>query len=275
MLKIHFLFAGLIVAMCFGACVTTKKIDASLKGAKFSIDNYYSGPSSRVPDITLPGNINIDVDEVTGPSGMPPGSFSKRTAILVLPLIFYYRFQTNHLVTIGSGGFDQPLAYSFRYRLEGLLELQKDTILRESSEHYSLSIDLQSCSIQGSYAHGTWYSLNVSGLIDYVKPSSEVRIRWVLSGPNEAVAAGTIQVLLKSATRRKIMVTIISNGQRRQITENDGMIAPVEVLYADEYNVLSGGHLYRIVGTFSAGLNIAAEELVRELNKYFTAKSKN
>lgn len=265
--RLSSLLASISITLLLSGCVTTKKIDATLQQARVSIGSEEVQPTAQLLDVKLPGG--IQVDEVMGPSAMPAQSFSRRTGILVLPLILYYRFQTNHLITLGSQIFDAPIEFSFRDRLADRLLQHEDSVTRGESATYTLSVDLQSCSIQGTFAHGTWYSYYDSGVIDQVKPATDIRLRWILSRDGQPVEAGTIQVFVKAPYRRKAKITILVNGQRKDFSEKNFQLGPTQISYEGDQSFFALDHLHTIVGAFSASLDLAANELLIELDRYF------
>ncbi len=254
------------------SCLSVQKIDSSLEQPW--IDIGVNDPLSKTtfPDISIPTGINLD--SVFYPSGFAQQSFSHRTGIIIIPLLLYNRFQSNYLITLGSKQFAQPINEAFKERFHAMLTSCENSsnVLHDNS--YKLTMDLQSCQVQGIYVHGSWsaYILygSINSIIDHGRnASSFVRIRWELSQENESVAGGNVMVTLKDSYLGQTNGFLTTNGKRKELSPKDlNFGIPFQVKIANA-PFLNSQHINQMVQVLCLSMDKASETILRDIQHYF------
>ena len=204
------------------SCLTVQKLNTSLE--KSIIDIASTGDLSKpFPTISFPKG--IELDSVFYPSGFVPQSFCTRAGVLIIPLLLYNRFQTNYQTILGAKQFEQPINKGFKERFRSLLHSCEDSD-RLLKKQYKLTMDLQSCQVQGIYVYGSWSAFyiygTVSGVIAHGRNASAfVRIRWELSEGNESVVSGNVMVTLKDSYLGQANGFLTANGKRTELTKEN------------------------------------------------------
>lgn len=258
------------------SCLTVQKLNTSLGQPRIDI--------ASTGDLKKPfGNISIpqgiELDTVFYPSGFIPQSFSTRAGVLILPLLFYNRFQTNYQTILGAREFKQPINEGFKKRFESLLHSCEDSVL-VLKKNYKLTIDLQSCQVQGIYVYGTWSAFyiygTITGLIAHGRnASSYVRMRWELSEENEPVVSGNVMVTLKDSYLGSVNGFLTANGKRVELVkENLTFGIPFQTqMGKDPY--LNPAHLNKMVQVLCLSLDEASKTILSDIQGYFINKEKS
>ena len=271
-IKFYSLGKFYILLLLSTSCLSVQKIDSSLEQPWIDIGVNEPLPKTKFPSISVPTGINID--SVFYPSGLAPHSFSHRTGIIIIPLLLYNRFQSNYLITLGSKQFAQPINEAFKERFRAMLTACEDStnILRNDS--YKLTMDLQSCQVQGIYVHGSWsaYILygSLNGIIDHGRnASSFVRIRWELSQQDESVASGNVMVTLKDSYLAQPTGFLTTNGKRTELSSKDlnfGIPFQVKISNAP---YLNSQHINQLVQVLCLSMDEASETILKDIQHYF------
>ncbi len=252
------------------SCLTVQKLNTSLEQP--SIDISSTGELTKpFPKISIPKG--IELDSVFYPSGFIPQSFSTRAGVLIIPLLLYNRFQTNYQTILGARQFEQPINEAFKERFRSLLHSCEDSV-RVLMKQYKLTMDLQSCQVQGIYVYGSWSAFyiygTVSGRIAHGRnASSYVRIRWELSEGNESVVSGNVMVTLKDSYLGQANGFLTANGQRIELTkENLNFGIPFQTQMGnDQY--LNPQHINKMVQVLCLSLDKASETILKDIQHYF------
>jgi hypothetical protein len=253
------------------SCLTVQKLNTSLE--KPHIDITSIGELTKpFPTVSIPKG--IEVDSVFYPSGFIPQSYSTRAGILVIPLLVYNRFQTNYQTLLGARQFDQPINEAFKERFRSLLHSCEDS-LSVLKKGYKLTMDLQSCQVQGIYVYGSWSSFyvygTVSGTIAHGRnASSFVRIRWELSEENESVVSGNVMVTLKDSYLGQANGFLTANGQRIELSKENLIFGiPFQTQMANDI-YLNPLHINKMVQVLCLSLDKASETILKDIQNYFT-----
>lgn len=264
----------LFLVFCTTSCLTVKKLNASLEQPLIDIEAV-GDLKKPFPSISIPQG--IEIDSVFYPSGFVPQSFSTRTGVIIIPLLIYNRFQSNYLTTLGAKQFEQPINEAFKERFRALLYSCEDTVHSLKPNHYRLTMDLQSCQVQGIYVHGSWSAFYIygtlSGIIDHGRnASSFVRIRWELSNENESVVGGNVMVTLKDSYLSPVNGFLTANGQRKELTKDDlNFGIPFQTMTGND-PYLNAQHINRMVQVLCLSLDEASETILSDIQNYFNGK---
>ncbi len=253
------------------SCLTVQKLNTSLEQPLIDI--------ASTGDLNKPfGKISvpkgIELDSVFYPSGFIPQSFSTRAGVLILPLLFYNRFQTNYQTLLGAREFKQPINEAFKERFESLLHSCEDSVL-VSKKKYKLTIDLQSCQVQGIYVYGSWSAFyiygTITGLIAHGRnASSYVRLRWELSEENESVVSGNVMVTLKDSYLGSVNGFLTANGKRVELDKDNLTFGIPFQTQMDKDPYLNPLHLNKMVQVLCLSLDEASKTILRDIQGYFT-----
>ena len=261
----------LFLFFCTTSCFTVQKLNNSLKQPLIDIEAVGT-IKKPFPAISIPKGIILD--SVFYPSGFVPQSFSTRTGVIIIPLLLYNRFQSNYLITLGSKQFERPINEAFKERFRSLLTSCEDSIRALKTDRYKLTMDLQSCQVQGIYVHGSWSVFyiygTISGIIDHGRnASSFVRIRWELSEGNEPVTGGNVMVTLKDSYLGQVNGFLTANGQRKELTTDDlNFGIPFQTRIGND-PYLNSLHINQMVQVLCLSLDEASETILTDIQKYF------
>lgn len=269
-LKFHSAIHFVLLLICTTSCLTIQKLNTALEQPLIDIEAV--GSVKPFPSISIPQG--IELDSVFYPSGFVPQSFSTRTGVIIIPLLLYNRFQSNYLTTLGAKQFERPINEAFKERFRSLLFSCEDSIKILKKNQYKLTIDLQSCQVQGIYVHGSWsayYGYGViSGTIDHGRnASSFVRMRWELSAENEPVVGGNVMVTLKDSYLGSVNGFLTANGRRKELAKDDLNFGIPFQTMTGNHPYLNARHINRMVQVLCLGLDEASETILNDIQAYF------
>lgn len=273
---IHALLNFTVLLFCATSCLTVQKVNTSLEKPHIDIQSV-SDLKKPFSTISIPKGILLD--SVFYPSGFVQQSFSTRSGVLIIPLLLYNRFQSNYLTTLGAKQFERPINEAFKERFRSLLTICQDSTQVLKKNSYVLTMDLQSCLVQGIYVHGSWSAFyfygGVNGIIDHGRnASSFVRIRWEMSKGNESVVGGNVMVTLKDSYLGPVNGFMTANGQRKELTKDDLSFGIPFQVRADNDPYLNIQHINRMVQVLCLSLDKASETILKDLQKYFSEQEK-
>jgi hypothetical protein len=274
--RYHSALLFISVFFCTTSCLTVKKLNAALEQPLIDIEAV-GDVKKPFPSISIPKG--IEIDSVFYPSGFVPQSFSTRTGIIIIPLLLYNRFQSNYLTTLGAHQFEQPINEAFKERFRALLYSCEDSVRSLKPNRYKLTMDLQSCQVQGIFVHGSWsayYGYGVmSGTISHGRnASSFVRIRWELSEGNESVAGGNVMVTLKDPYLSQVSGFLTANGKRKELTKDDlNFGIPFQTMTGND-PYLNPQHINKMVQVLCLSLDEASEMILKDIQFYFEEERK-
>lgn len=260
----------ILIFLITTSCLTVQKLNTSLEQPVIDISSV-GDLQKPFPTVSIPKG--IELDSVFYPSGFAPQSFCTRAGVLIIPLLLYNRFQTNYQTILGAKQFEQPINEGFKERFRSLLQSCEDSV-RVLKKQYKLTMDLQSCQVQGIYVYGSWSAFYVYGTVSGViahgrNASSFVRIRWELSEENESVASGNVMVTLKDSYLGQTNGFLTANGQRTELTKENLTIGiPFQTrMGGDPY--LNPQHINKMVQVMCLSLDKASETILKDIQQYF------
>ncbi len=269
--SLRLLFGFVLLLLTASSCLTVRKMNNALEQPL--IDITIGRPIEKpFTGVSIPAH--IEVDTVLYPSGFVPQSFATRTGFIVVPLLVYNRFQAGFLTTMGAKQFEGPINDAFKERFSTLLSSCEDSIRSSKDKKYTLSMDLQSVQLQGTYIHGSWIAMYgygaASGTIDHGRnASSFVKIRWELSRDNEPTIAGNVTVTLKASYFGSVNGFLVNNGKRRELTKKELNFDIPYQTSVGLYPYLNAGHINKMAQVLCLSLDEASEMILKDIQDYF------